>query len=80
MLTCGTKLLHLWTPPQSLCGVAHKKGNLMERIVLQVILFPQCFKKAFIFYLKVVKCNMTCFPIEIELGPISVWSFKSFTK
>ncbi|KAM3851421.1 phosphatidylinositol 4-phosphate 3-kinase C2 domain-containing subunit alpha isoform 1-T2 [Vipera latastei] len=36
MLTCGTKLLHLWTPPQSLCGVAHKKGNLMERIVLQV--------------------------------------------
>ncbi|KAL7992151.1 hypothetical protein Chor_016407 [Crotalus horridus] len=36
MLTCGTKLLHLWTPLQSLCGVAHKKGNLMERIVLQV--------------------------------------------
>uniref|UniRef100_A0A8C5WSP5 Uncharacterized protein n=1 Tax=Laticauda laticaudata TaxID=8630 RepID=A0A8C5WSP5_LATLA len=39
MLTCGTKLLHLWIPPQNLntvSGVAHKKGNLMERIMLQV--------------------------------------------
>ncbi|XP_058014702.1 phosphatidylinositol 4-phosphate 3-kinase C2 domain-containing subunit alpha isoform X2 [Ahaetulla prasina] len=39
MLTCGTKLLHLWIPPQNLntvSGVAPKKGNLMERIMLQV--------------------------------------------
>ncbi|XP_060623795.2 phosphatidylinositol 4-phosphate 3-kinase C2 domain-containing subunit alpha [Anolis sagrei] len=37
MLTSGTKLLHIWTPSTSLVsGVAHKKGNLMERIVLQV--------------------------------------------
>ncbi|XP_037755640.1 phosphatidylinositol 4-phosphate 3-kinase C2 domain-containing subunit alpha [Chelonia mydas] len=38
LLTCGTKLLHLWTSshvtPAS--GTAHKKGNLMEKIVLQV--------------------------------------------
>ncbi|XP_062973286.1 phosphatidylinositol 4-phosphate 3-kinase C2 domain-containing subunit alpha [Elgaria multicarinata webbii] len=37
MLTCGTKLLHLWTPSTNIVpGVSHKKGNLMERIVLQV--------------------------------------------
>uniref|UniRef100_A0A6J0UDA7 Phosphatidylinositol 4-phosphate 3-kinase C2 domain-containing subunit alpha n=1 Tax=Pogona vitticeps TaxID=103695 RepID=A0A6J0UDA7_9SAUR len=37
MLTCGTKLLHLWTPSTNIVsGVGHKKGNLMERIVLQV--------------------------------------------
>ncbi|XP_026562294.1 phosphatidylinositol 4-phosphate 3-kinase C2 domain-containing subunit alpha isoform X2 [Pseudonaja textilis] len=39
MLTCGTKLLHLWISPQNLntvSGVAHRKGNLMERIMLQV--------------------------------------------
>ncbi|KAJ7344416.1 hypothetical protein JRQ81_000366 [Phrynocephalus forsythii] len=37
LLTCGTKLLPLWTPSTNIVsGVAHKKGNLMERIVLQV--------------------------------------------
>uniref|UniRef100_A0A8D0CEN7 Phosphatidylinositol 4-phosphate 3-kinase C2 domain-containing subunit alpha n=1 Tax=Salvator merianae TaxID=96440 RepID=A0A8D0CEN7_SALMN len=37
MLTFGTKLLHLWTPSTNLVpGVAHKKGNLMEKLVLQV--------------------------------------------
>ncbi|XP_060131966.1 phosphatidylinositol 4-phosphate 3-kinase C2 domain-containing subunit alpha [Zootoca vivipara] len=37
MLTCGTKLLHLWTPPTNLVpGTVQKKGNLMERIVLQI--------------------------------------------
>ncbi|KAJ6665023.1 hypothetical protein lerEdw1_005254 [Lerista edwardsae] len=37
MLTCGTKLLHLWTPSTNLVpGVTHKKGSLMEKIVLQV--------------------------------------------
>ncbi|XP_053153244.1 phosphatidylinositol 4-phosphate 3-kinase C2 domain-containing subunit alpha isoform X2 [Hemicordylus capensis] len=36
-LTCGTKLLHLWTPSTNVVpGVAQKKGNLMERIILQV--------------------------------------------
>ncbi|XP_039389574.1 phosphatidylinositol 4-phosphate 3-kinase C2 domain-containing subunit alpha [Mauremys reevesii] len=38
LLTCGTKLLHLWTSshvtPTS--GTVHKRGNLMEKIVLQV--------------------------------------------
>ncbi|CAM5149778.1 unnamed protein product [Natator depressus] len=38
LLTCGTKLLRLWTSshvtPAS--GTAHKRGNLMEKIVLQV--------------------------------------------
>lgn len=38
LLTCGTKLLQLWTSshPHHVSGMASKKGN-MERIVLQVI-------------------------------------------
>ncbi|XP_014457801.2 phosphatidylinositol 4-phosphate 3-kinase C2 domain-containing subunit alpha isoform X1 [Alligator mississippiensis] len=37
VLTCGTKFLYLWTSHKSpTSGMAHKKGNLMERIVLQV--------------------------------------------
>ncbi|XP_001510027.3 phosphatidylinositol 4-phosphate 3-kinase C2 domain-containing subunit alpha [Ornithorhynchus anatinus] len=38
VLTCGTKLLHLWTSAQTYPppGIVHKKGHLMERIVLQV--------------------------------------------
>uniref|UniRef100_F6PV08 Phosphatidylinositol 4-phosphate 3-kinase C2 domain-containing subunit alpha n=1 Tax=Monodelphis domestica TaxID=13616 RepID=F6PV08_MONDO len=37
-LTCGTKLLYLWTssPTQPIPGITHKKGQVMERIVLQV--------------------------------------------
>uniref|UniRef100_A0A8C0FLF8 Phosphatidylinositol 4-phosphate 3-kinase C2 domain-containing subunit alpha n=1 Tax=Bubo bubo TaxID=30461 RepID=A0A8C0FLF8_BUBBB len=37
LLTCGTKLLQLWTPshPHHAPGMASKKGN-MERIVLQI--------------------------------------------
>uniref|UniRef100_A0A8D2Q406 Phosphatidylinositol 4-phosphate 3-kinase C2 domain-containing subunit alpha n=2 Tax=Varanus komodoensis TaxID=61221 RepID=A0A8D2Q406_VARKO len=37
MLTCGTKLLYLWTPStNTVPGVLHKKGNQMERIAMQV--------------------------------------------
>nr|XP_056707123.1 phosphatidylinositol 4-phosphate 3-kinase C2 domain-containing subunit alpha [Euleptes europaea] len=37
MLTCGTKLLHLWTTSTNIVpGIALKKGSVMERIVLQV--------------------------------------------
>ncbi|CAM4585125.1 unnamed protein product [Caretta caretta] len=38
LLTCGTKLLHLWTSSHvtAASGTAHKRGNLMEKIVLQV--------------------------------------------
>ncbi|XP_077177735.1 phosphatidylinositol 4-phosphate 3-kinase C2 domain-containing subunit alpha isoform X2 [Paroedura picta] len=36
MLTCGTKLLHLWTTSTNMPGITLKKGSLMERIVLQV--------------------------------------------
>ncbi|KAM5186998.1 phosphatidylinositol 4-phosphate 3-kinase C2 domain-containing subunit alpha isoform 2-T3 [Callospermophilus lateralis] len=37
-LTCGTKLLYLWTSSSTNCipGTVPKKGYLMERIVLQV--------------------------------------------
>ncbi|XP_062351972.1 phosphatidylinositol 4-phosphate 3-kinase C2 domain-containing subunit alpha isoform X3 [Cinclus cinclus] len=37
LLTCGTKLLHLWTSshPHHVSGMASKKGN-MERVVLQI--------------------------------------------
>ncbi|XP_012636126.2 phosphatidylinositol 4-phosphate 3-kinase C2 domain-containing subunit alpha isoform X2 [Microcebus murinus] len=37
-LTCGTKLLYLWTssPTNSIPGIVPKKGYVMERIVLQV--------------------------------------------
>ncbi|KAL2806409.1 phosphatidylinositol 4-phosphate 3-kinase C2 domain-containing subunit alpha isoform 3 [Daubentonia madagascariensis] len=37
-LTCGTKLLYLWTssPTNSIPGTIPKKGYVMERIVLQV--------------------------------------------
>ncbi|XP_069327286.1 phosphatidylinositol 4-phosphate 3-kinase C2 domain-containing subunit alpha isoform X1 [Eulemur rufifrons] len=37
-LTCGTKLLYLWTssPTNSIPGTVPKKGYVMERIVLQV--------------------------------------------
>uniref|UniRef100_A0A452HT92 Phosphatidylinositol 4-phosphate 3-kinase C2 domain-containing subunit alpha n=1 Tax=Gopherus agassizii TaxID=38772 RepID=A0A452HT92_9SAUR len=37
-LTCGTKLLHFWTSSHvtTASGTAHKRGNLMEKIVLQV--------------------------------------------
>ncbi|XP_012889575.1 PREDICTED: phosphatidylinositol 4-phosphate 3-kinase C2 domain-containing subunit alpha [Dipodomys ordii] len=37
-LTCGTKLLYLWTSSHvnSIPGTIPKKGNVMERIVLQV--------------------------------------------
>ncbi|XP_072475709.1 phosphatidylinositol 4-phosphate 3-kinase C2 domain-containing subunit alpha isoform X5 [Notamacropus eugenii] len=37
-LTCGTKLLYLWasSPAQPIPGVTHRKGHVMERIVLQV--------------------------------------------
>uniref|UniRef100_A0A452HTS1 Uncharacterized protein n=1 Tax=Gopherus agassizii TaxID=38772 RepID=A0A452HTS1_9SAUR len=35
-LTCGTKLLHFWTSSHvtTASGTAHKRGNLMEKIVL----------------------------------------------
>uniref|UniRef100_A0A8C0GFV7 Phosphatidylinositol 4-phosphate 3-kinase C2 domain-containing subunit alpha n=1 Tax=Chelonoidis abingdonii TaxID=106734 RepID=A0A8C0GFV7_CHEAB len=38
LLTCGTKLLHFWTSSHvtAASGTAHKRGNLMEKIVLQV--------------------------------------------
>uniref|UniRef100_A0A8C8SM83 Phosphatidylinositol-4-phosphate 3-kinase catalytic subunit type 2 alpha n=1 Tax=Pelusios castaneus TaxID=367368 RepID=A0A8C8SM83_9SAUR len=38
LLTCGTKLLYLWTSAHvtPVSGAAHKRGNLMEKIVLQV--------------------------------------------
>ncbi|XP_067396787.1 phosphatidylinositol 4-phosphate 3-kinase C2 domain-containing subunit alpha [Emydura macquarii macquarii] len=38
LLTCGTKLLHLWTSSHvtPVSAAAHKRGNLMEKIVLQV--------------------------------------------
>ncbi|XP_015278738.1 PREDICTED: phosphatidylinositol 4-phosphate 3-kinase C2 domain-containing subunit alpha [Gekko japonicus] len=36
-LTCGTKLLHLWTTSTNVVpGITLKKGSLMEKIVLQV--------------------------------------------
>lgn len=76
-LTCGTKLLYLWTSSHTnpIPGTVPKKGYVMERIVLQVmVLLDMCRSLNLNFFIKSVcipwfrlslkKQNWSCFNLR----------------